>query len=216
VSFAWYFREGKYSTRREVPKRDVLSFLRPGVDLELRAHEVEKLLNASYGSKLEGWGLDREDVLQEVVKGILSRNNGPGAYDPDRGAFSTYVTMVCGCVISNMRKRLKRQDQHEQIGLHEVQGGAYVAVPVSHSRTIGYEDQTAELKEAFDDLRFWIDWTIDQPESLTDLAQDILPLVYQGMQRREIAQELGLPLSRVGRALRVIREAGDSWRTRIM
>lgn len=212
ISFDWYFRLGRFSLRTERPARSVLDFLRPGVDLEERGHEVEKLLNSSFGNKLELWGLDREEVLQEIMKGILSRNKGPGAWNPDRGAFSTYVTLVCRSVILNMKKRKKRRDQHEQIGLYEVQGGAYVAVPVTQSRSVGYKDQTVELDEVMRDLCHWIDWTVDEPEPLTDLAQDILPLVYQGMRRGEIAEELNLPPTRVGQALRVIREAATSWR----
>lgn len=217
VSFDWYFRLGRYAPPRVRPIRSILDFLRPGVDLQARSHEVQKLMNKSFGDKLVQWGLDPEEVLSEVLLGITARNNGPGAWDPSRGAFSTYVTMVCRCVISNMRKRQRRRDHHEQVGLVEVQGGAFVMVPVSRSRhaKATQDDAASGLAEAIADLSRWIDWTIDEPEHLTDLAQDIIPLVYQGMRRGEIAEHLQIPPSRVGQALRILRQASSTWQEQI-
>jgi DNA-directed RNA polymerase specialized sigma24 family protein len=72
-----------------------------GVDLNKRFHEVKKLFMAQCAKMCIENKCDPEEVLQEVYKGILIRNNGECPYDPSKSAFSTYVVMVAKCVTIN-------------------------------------------------------------------------------------------------------------------
>jgi predicted HAD superfamily Cof-like phosphohydrolase len=101
VPFDRYFRIGKYDNV-PVPVESVLDLFaltapsiliktNRGIDLAERGHEVAKLIFKGYGKRIYQEGLDPQDVLQEVYKGILIRNNGKGAFDPERSSFSHYV-----------------------------------------------------------------------------------------------------------------------------
>lgn len=213
VSFGRYF--GVASPRRcRRRQTSVLDFFRPGIDLGARAHEVEKLLHSQWGAAIKQWDLDYDEVKQDVMLGVLSRNRGPGAWDPRRGTFGTYVTLVCGSVVLNLIKREKRRRGREQIGIYELQDGGFIQVPVADSRRLGELDEGAGVGETFEDLRDWIRELEDGATPLADLACEVIPYVYTGMRRGEIANELGLPASRVGRALSYLRKAAAGWQQR--
>jgi DNA-directed RNA polymerase specialized sigma24 family protein len=210
VSFQRYFGLASpcRCRRRET---SVLDFFRPGIDLGARAHEVEKLLHSQWGSAIKQWELDYEEVRQDVMVGVLSRNQGRGAWNPGRGTFGTYVTLVCGSVVLNLIKREKRRRSREQVGIYELQDGGFIQVPVVDSKRLGGPDVGAELGEAVEDLQDWIRELEDGSTPVADLACEVIPFVYTGMRRGEIAGKLGLPPSRVGRALSYLRKAAAGW-----
>lgn len=88
------FFEIKTST--SLPKKKTLL----GIDLEIFSEDIKKLFFSQFGSMVTKLGFDPEDVLQEVYRGILVRNQG-SPFNPAKAKFSTYVVMVCRCVVSN-------------------------------------------------------------------------------------------------------------------
>lgn len=88
-----------------------------GIDLEKRGKEVAKLLFAGFSGKIRAKHYDPEDVLQEVFKGILIRNQGTCPFDAKKASFGHYVHMVCSCVLSNYHRRAQRYQDLIQEGL---------------------------------------------------------------------------------------------------
>lgn len=98
-----------------------------GIDLAARGHEVRKLMWAGYRDKILRAGYDPEDVLQEVYRGLIARNNGKCPWDVRKSSFGHYVHMVIGCVLINYH----RKQQQVRGGGAEVSGlkgadGVYV------------------------------------------------------------------------------------------
>jgi len=61
-------------------------------------------------------GLDPDDVLQSVVLGLLTRQQGRSRYDPARASFSRYVYLVAGSVIANLLDSQRGRDRREVLG----------------------------------------------------------------------------------------------------
>jgi len=61
--------------------------------------------------------LDREDLVQETTLAILRRNPMPSAFDPTRGSFGRYVTMVARNVAGHLRHK---RDRHEAAATAEL------------------------------------------------------------------------------------------------
>ena len=85
-----------------------------GIDLNKYADDVKRLFYSQFGAKVIKLGFDPEDVLQEIYKGILIRNEG-SPFNPAKAKFSTYVVMVCRCVVSNYITKHQKTKQEVQI-----------------------------------------------------------------------------------------------------
>lgn len=85
-----------------------------GIDLNKHADDVKRLFYSQFGAKVIKLGFDPEDVLQEIYKGILIRNEG-SPFNPAKAKFSTYVVMVCRCVVSNYITKHQKTKQEVQI-----------------------------------------------------------------------------------------------------
>lgn len=88
-----------------------------GIDLHKRGHEVRKLMYAGFGLRIARAGYDAEEVLQEVYRGILVRNQGKCPFDARKSSFGHYVHMVIECVLNNYHRKEQRKRTHELVGL---------------------------------------------------------------------------------------------------
>ena len=88
-----------------------------GIDLHKRGHEVRKLMYAGFGLRIARSGYDPEEVLQEVYRGILVRNQGKCPFDARKSSFGHYVHMVIECVLNNYHRKEQRKRTHELVGL---------------------------------------------------------------------------------------------------
>ena len=189
-----------------------------GIDLDTRSHEVKRLLMAGFGITIDRWGWDREDVLQEVYKGLLARNRGTCPWDARKSSFGHYVHMVCRCVLLNYARKQRRIGQFEQVGVwgtgaaggerdYQCRDAAEVAVATPGESVLGIEDPVSH-ELAMDSLEFFVAST-RRPEA--DLAVRVLPLVAAGYRRGEIATALGEEPTRVSKALSLIRTVSREW-----
>jgi len=185
-----------------------------GVDLGKRHHEVAKLLFAGFGTRIFGMGLDPEDVLQEVFKGILIRNRGRGAFDPRKASFGHYVHMVCGCVLSNYQRTINRIRRHEQIGVSGYgEDGEWQANGLDLS---SLPDPKA-VTDGMADALVWEDFLGAVRASREgrvfdrNVAAAIAPLVWEGRGRKEIAGIMGLHRAVVSKALSLLRRVATTW-----
>jgi len=227
MTFARYFRQGQHSPTRGQPRLNLLGIQRRqelrrrkslGVDLAKRGVEVAKLLRAACGQAITSWGYDFEDVLQEVYKGILRRNRGDGAFDPTRATFGYYITMVCRCVFSNYHAREQRRRGRETSGAWDCHRTPVDAGKLAVCAPLDNVD--LELVEVSECMRDLADFITDQEQSWRQdatlyqdarLAKRVLPLVYAGKRRSEIAKELGISPPAIGRALSYLRGAAKEW-----
>jgi DNA-directed RNA polymerase specialized sigma24 family protein len=172
-----------------------------GIDLENRGHEVRKLLYAGFRGKMLSQGYDPDDVLQEVYKGLLTRNNGKCPWDGRKATFGYYVHMVINCVLTNYhRKQTRRQDRD------------YIEV----GDAIGLSSGLAEPENAVADQMARTsldDWLRleggDRREA--GIAREILPMVTDGMARREIVARTGYAENVVAKALAWLRKETRAW-----
>ena len=189
-----------------------------GVDLARRGDEVAKLLYASCGQIIRGYGYEFQEVLQEVYAGLLVRNRGAGAWNPAKSSFGYYVTLVCRCVFSNYHKREQRRRGRERCGSWSYRDGSWSQVDVGETASADrLESQCSAVAECMEDLSEYIADRFDaykQDATLyqdAELAQQVLPLIYAGKRRAEIAIDLGVSPPAVGRALSYLRKVAHSW-----
>lgn len=87
-----------------------------GIDLSLRGHEVRKLFYAGgFTRVLTREGIDPEEFLQEVYRGLLARNRGACPWDHRKSSFGHYVHIVIRCVLSNYLRRERLRDSREGV-----------------------------------------------------------------------------------------------------
>jgi DNA-directed RNA polymerase specialized sigma24 family protein len=188
-----------------------------GIDLEKKgkhaktlAAEVRKLLFAGFAGKMLSRGYDPEDVLQEVYRGLLVRNNGICPWDGRISTFGHYVHLVTNCVLTNYhRKEVKRLDTEpiRTVGEdgNDVDVGQYGSCQVWFGSEIGEG-------MAFERLQAYLE-QLPEGSSEAQLAKQILPLVIQGFKRGEIAKQVGEQPSFVSRALAWLRREVALWAT---
>ena len=238
VSFNRYFRRGRYS--EPTLQTDVLTLFSPeitvaaapaihiksspdlsiampiGIDLAKRGHEVRKLFYAGYGRRVMKYGYDPEDVLQEIYQGILVRNQGKCPFDPRKSSFGHYVHMVCGCIVSNYRRRYSRLERNEQFGVLVMNDNSYelrdvrdadLAI-VGPTQREGVETESAQRVLA----------TLVSAKASTvgvdpALARECFDLMLKGYRKGEIVKLIGEPPNMVAKMLRLIRQIAAEWRT---
>jgi RNA polymerase sigma factor (sigma-70 family) len=188
-----------------------------GIDLALKWGDIPRLLQTVCGAAIRGNRYDFDDVLQEVYKGILSRNQGLSAYDPQRSSFARYVTLVCRSVFLNYHKKEQRRRRRELVGT-TIQGDLGDAQRRAVSAPLDTEEAClSQVGECVRDLADFIAERVDawrQDATFYQdarLAREVLPLVYQGMRRGEIARATGISTPAIGRALAYLRRAAQEW-----
>jgi hypothetical protein len=216
IPFDRYFKLGKYAATwgpapvmsiqemfAGIPTRLQIEAVDPelGIDLRKRGHEVAKLFYSGFGQRVYREGFDPDDVLQEVYKGILSRNKGRCPFDPRKASFSHYVYMVISCVLSNYRRQItKSQGREIVVGLRE---------------ELVREPDELELGEvpvsAVSDLQNWLMKNPHRGLPGIELAIQIVPLLYAGHTRKHIAEALGAKLFHVNQAVQYLRTYAKSW-----
>lgn len=162
-----------------------------GMDLSLRAHEVRKLFYAGgFTRTLVREGIDPEDFLQEVYRGLLARNKGTCPWDAKKSSFGHYVHIVIKCVLSNyLRKERRRSSMEEVTSDGEVKGG-------TERGNGGTEDfhQLDLLRDLFPD------------EGERGLAGRLVGRMEAGRSRKEAALDLGVAVPVVDGMLRRMRQ----------
>jgi len=214
---------GRYK-RRTVPSVDTLALFTPsaptviiarpkkGVDLERRSHEVRKLFFAGFGQRVLRYGYDPEDVLQEVYKGLLVRNAGKCPFDPAKSSFGHYVHMVCGCIVSNYRRKYSRLSRNEVVGVPGLEGEEDVASsnlfmvdPIQEGDVL-FRSSTGMLRVRILDEA--------EKEGLSPaVVGDCFDYMLSGLLQREMAAAAQVPLSKVSRIVRLIKRVATEWRT---
>ena len=207
------------------PKRTVQPGERPpggyGIDLRNRSNEVAKLLFKGFGTKIYSAGYDPDDVLQEVYRGILARNQGKCPWDPEISSFGHYVHMVCGCILSNYHRKMQRRRRFEQTGLPCYLDKESAEMDVgSAERGHGGMPEGLIVSDT-DDVLLTVDVARDLTEHIRGsrrgmsmdggIAVRLIPLLLKGLGRAEIASALAVTKAAVSRALTYLRAQTRLW-----
>jgi len=156
-----------------------------GIDLAARGHEVRKLMWAGFGHKILRAGYDPEDVLQEIFRGLIARNNGTCPWDARKSSFGHYVHLVIGCVLTNYHRKQQSIRDVEVIGhrgadgkVTDAAGAAVAATPraVNESNAAGVMDSLAAKL----------------PEGLREAGKRAMAVLADGGSHREAAKAAGM------------------------
>jgi hypothetical protein len=90
-----------------------------GVDIEKHSEDIKLIFYKRQAQSMIREGLDPEEVLHEVYKGILIRNKGKCPFDPDKSALSTYVVLVMDCVIMNIINKHRKERERYFVGVDD-------------------------------------------------------------------------------------------------
>lgn len=118
-----------------------------GVDLALLHEDVRRLVLARF--RVLPPGIDRDDLVAEVLLAIARKNHQPCAYDPRLAGLGKYVNKVAFSTLMNL---LERERRHELP--HAETGDAAEVVS---------DDDSIDLFHDYDALR-------DAPEQLWERA----------------------------------------------
>ena len=201
--------------RREAKPREVWDG--KGIDLVNRGHEVRKLFYAGFVRRVNRYGYDPEEVLQEVYAGLLVRNRGKCPFDPKKSSFGHYVHMVCECIISNYHRKHNRRAHAEHYGHTDLDGNEVdvastdlATVGANQENALGHRMALASLEERLHEAACAVETSTDMA-----LVGRCLPLLSEGMTRLEVANYLakhdGLHRARVLQAVDFIREVAGEW-----
>lgn len=193
-----------------------------GIDLNLRGHEVRKLLFAGFGARIARSGYDPEDVLQEVYRGILARNAGKCPFDVRKSSFGHYVHMVCECILNNYHRRETRRREVEQVGMpapmsmrEDDDCGTVDASKVAERVLVNWSHPSENGDDTMGDAirRLERHLTKKNATGLTvdPLAMRVVALLATGLNRREIAAEVGVSTNRVNLVIANLRERVADW-----
>lgn len=161
-----------------------------GIDLSVRGHEVRKLFYAGgFTPVLVREGIDPDEFLQEVYRGLLARNRGTCPWDHKKSSFGHYVHIVIRCVLSNYLRRERLRDSREGV---TDDGELPVGVGVSGSGVVELRDLLVGLYGEGDEQ---------------GRVERFLSSLYAGMSRREALAAVGERDEWGQRVLAEVREA---------
>lgn len=175
---------------------------RLGIDLAVRGVEVRRLLYSKFSIRMARAGYDPEDVLQEVYRALLVRNEGKCPFDARKSSFGHYVMMVISCVLANYHRRESR---------HRLVEDSWEDLPPGHGAELvgdcggGVTDTEAMALEA-------VGRRVRRADGLSveerELALRVLPLVHAGYAPTvRGAREAGWPEAEWRRAVMALRRA---------
>jgi len=189
-----------------------------GIDLDRRGHEVAKIFYKHFGRWVFQYGYDSNDVLQEIYKGILARNNGICPFDVNKSSFGHYVHRVCGCIMANYHRREKRYRGRYRLGVKGYnEQGDWCDQDVAQNTSLREQQVSERGNEVADptDLLAYVlspDVPGKRPDGLDDsLLADVLGMMSEGYTQPEMARSVGRPKSLVVRAVRYIRRLALQW-----
>lgn len=224
LTFNRYFRLGRYAKYRplktdtldlfsglaleeppvKIPKSELIVHVPLGIDLANRGHEVAKLFYAGFGRTAARKGWDLQEVLQEVYKALLIRNQGTCPWDPAKSSFGHYVYMVCRGVMSNYGRKTARVYEAESYGTYSAAGKE---IDVAESNLAVTEENTSEIDGLIHRRRLR-DFVLEGSEEAgvgKALLGECFALIAEGGTQKEISEKLSISVDRVSRISKFIR-----------
>ena len=157
-----------------------------GIDIGKHKEDIKKLFYKRQGVNLMKTGVDTEEVLQEVYKGLLIRNRGSCPYDPDKSALSTYIVMVVDCITMNFMNKFNRVGDRFVPGVEE---------DVACSYNASYEEDPSDAIFA-EEIR----------ASFSGALLKVYDALINGLKKAHISREYGWEIRLVNKYVKQVRE----------
>lgn len=171
-----------------------------GIDLAARGHEVRKLFYAGFARGLVRDGYDPEDALQEVFKGLLTRNNGKCPFDARKSSFGHYVHIVTQCVLANYVRKERRKRSFESLETQLAgDDGRFSMLEMSDNKH-GVKLEPGSLERLARDL------SLGGSEDETYVLEQTLSMLAAGHSKRDVCEALGLDRKWLDKMLTQARE----------
>jgi DNA-directed RNA polymerase specialized sigma24 family protein len=158
-----------------------------GIDWSTQYDDVVALIGGSPAVRMAvDAGLDQEDLVQEVLAGLLTRERSSGGWDRARGGLGTYVWLVARSVVRDVlaARHVRRL---EQVGARLVFEGRGPYRNISH-------DEAGEHREGRTvDAAVFAERTVETPGEaahFVHLAEEIEAVMVTSLGRPLTAQQL--------------------------
>lgn len=179
-----------------------------GIDLSSKHRDIKRLMYSGYGKVIHYNGYDPDDVLQEIYRGILARNNGKCPFDESKSSFGHYVHMVIGCILSNYhRKRNKWKENEckakgydEDGNYGEIDCGQLAMVEEGYCEDVSYDRAKEELL---------IHCTSRVKKDMVCYLRPVLELLSLGHTQTHIGKQLNLSRAIVNKIVKKLRESAS-------
>jgi len=157
-----------------------------GVDLSRYKEDIKLIFYKRQANRMIKEGLDPEEVLQEVYKGLLIRNKGKCPYDPRKSALSTYIVLVMDCIIMNIVSKHRKEKSRFEYG--------------SESDVASSCDSSFE-KDYTDNLMF-----VEIRKSFKEDQLKVFDAIMDGFKMAHIARTLGWEARKVSKLKKEIQQ----------
>lgn len=142
-----------------------------GIDITKHEKDIKRILFSKFGKMIVSNHLDPQDVLQEVLKGIHTRNQGKCPWTQDKGSMSNYIYIVCRGILYNLIRDLKSN-------------------PLHNNSTEIVEDTSIKENESY--TIFSLKNQLERGSEIDKISAKMMPLLYSGHNQKEILYELGI------------------------
>lgn len=157
-----------------------------GIDVEKHKEDIKNLFFKRQGQKLMKQGVNTDEVLQEVYKGILIRNRGKCPYNPEKSAMSTYIVMVVDCITMNFMNKYNRINERFVPGVED---------DVASSYNASYEEDPSD-SIFLEEVR----------SSFTGSLLKVYDALMNGLKKSHISREYGWEIRLVNKYIKQVRE----------
>lgn len=157
-----------------------------GIDVGKHKEDIKNLFYKRQGQKLTKTGVDTEEVLQEVYKGLLIRNRGSCPFDPEKSAMSTYIVMVVDCITMNYMNKFNRTSDRFLVGVED---------DVASSYNASYEEDPSDAI-FLQEIR----------ASFSGVLLKVYDALMNGLKKAHISREYGWEIRLVNKYVKQVRE----------
>ncbi len=157
-----------------------------GIDVEKHKDDIKNLFYKRQGQKLMKTGVNTEEVLQEVYKGLLIRNRGSCPFDPEKSAMSTYIVMVVDCITMNYMNKFNRISDRFVVGVED---------DVASSYNASYEEDPSDAI-FLQEIR----------ASFSGVLLKVYDALMNGFKKAHISREYGWEIRLVNKYVKQVRE----------
>lgn len=106
----------------------------PAVDFGSPAVQqlIRRIFFHRFSARVRWAGIDPEDMLQDIYVGLLVRSHGKSAWNPSRGALSTWIYVAISGMVINAADKARRRNravlgtERDVADSSELESGAFV------------------------------------------------------------------------------------------
>ena len=157
-----------------------------GIDVAKHKNDIKNLFYKRQGQKLMKAGVNAEEVLQEVYKGLLIRNRGSCPFDPEKSAMSTYIVMVVDCITMNYMNKFNRISDRFVTGVED---------DVASSYNASYEEDPSDAI-FLQEIR----------STFSGVLLKVYDALMNGLKKAHISREYGWEIRLVNKYVKQVRE----------